>query len=113
MSRAADVHTIVWCSCLRLFGVSLMAVEPLASFINRLRTATPGDFAAELDLQATSHKLGVAPDQLEAEFYRVRDYLLHYYDGVRAELSFENDDGQVIDCVPAELLPAAREAKAR
>jgi hypothetical protein len=68
-------------------------VVPFEEFLARTRAARPEQY-------------GVAP----AEFEKMREYILRYYQGVQPVRSFRNEAGQLIDCIPIEQQPSARAA---
>ena len=78
---------------------------PFSEFVDRTRSARFEEYAA--DLQASAKRQGLRIDA-EAEFRRMKDYLLDYYEGVHPVCSMLGADGHPVDCVPFEEQPGAR-----
>ena len=88
----------------------MSSVEPFDAFLARTAAAKPEDFATELQLAADQH--GLSPDAAAAEFKRMRDHVVRYYEGVHPVRSFLTAAGEAVDCVPFEQQPAAQAAQA-
>jgi hypothetical protein len=81
---------------------------PFDVFLAETAAARPEQFAAAL--QAAARQAGVSPEVARAEFERMKEHILSYYQEVQPVGSFLDADGQTIDCVPFEQQPSVRTA---
>lgn len=72
--------------------------QPFDEFHQSIATATYDEHRALPGAEVDS----------SAAFEEMRAYLMDLYDGVEAETSYVESDGQVIDCIPRERHPSAR-----
>jgi hypothetical protein len=85
-------------------------VEPFTEFLARTANARPEQYSDAIRAAAERHGLSV--ERVTAEFERMKDYILRYYEGVRPICSFLNAAGQAVDCVPFQEQPSVRAARA-
>jgi len=78
---------------------------PFGQFVDQTRSARFGDYAAILRASAKRHSLQI---DAEAEFRRMKDYVLDYYHEVHPVRSILGADGHPVDCVPLAEQPGAR-----
>jgi hypothetical protein len=88
-------------------------------FLDRTGTAKAEQHFTTLQAQhqfAVPEAKGMAAalpkDEFEAEFDKMKEYLLRRYDGVRCEHTFLDSNGNFVDCVPFEQQPTVRTALA-
>ncbi len=62
--------------------------------------------------RAAAVSAAAGDDTAEAEFRRMKDYVLKYYKGVKAEHTFLDVAGNFVDCIPFEQQATVRAAKA-
>lgn len=79
-------------------STSAPAIVEFASHLRSIQSAEYDSFRAKAGTLARNSD----------EFERQRAHLLHYYDGVTVLHSFEDDFGNVFDCVPMDQQPAAK-----
>lgn len=75
----------------------VLSPQPFDLFLASVETASYDDYR---------HMPGAVVENAVA-FDEMRAYLADRYSGMRAEASFAEDDGQIVDCIPAHLHPAA------
>ncbi|MDB5343905.1 MAG: hypothetical protein JWP89_2282 [Schlesneria sp.] len=75
---------------------------PFTDFVNAVQAAQHAEVAALPAAQVSG------PD----EFEKMREHVLKLYQGVDVPHSFQDESGQVFDCIPIEQQPAARAAEA-
>jgi hypothetical protein len=85
-------------------------VEPFTEFLTRTANARPEQYAEAISAAAQRHGLSV--ERVAAEFERMKNYILSYYEGIRPVCSFLNASGQPVDCIPFEQQPSVRAAHA-
>lgn len=77
-------------------------VLPFDKFLQSLHQAQSTQFTAHAQAKVAG----------DAEFEKMKNHIIKHYEGVRAEHSFKDDNGQIWDCVPIDLQPAlARSGK--
>src|SRR5262245_4784020 len=76
-----------------------------ADFIDATRSARFEEYADALCASAKRHGLHI---DAEAEFRRMKDYLLDFYQDVRPLRSLLGADSHPVDCVPFEAQPGVR-----
>jgi hypothetical protein len=81
-------------------------VEPFDHFLTRIRSARPAQYR-----EALSAAAGLPPHEADAEFEKMKAWLLSHYQGVHPLRSYLNQAGQTIDCVPFEQQPAVQAAR--
>jgi hypothetical protein len=85
-------------------------IEPFAEFLARTRAARPEEYAEAI--RAGAAFSGREPEAVAAEFERMKQYILTYYEGVQPVGGFLSPSGQAIDCVPFDQQPTVRAARA-
>jgi hypothetical protein len=85
-------------------------VEPFTEFLARTANARPEQYSDAIRAAAERHGLSV--ERVTAEFERMKNYILSYYESVMPVHSFLNAAGQPVDYVPFEQQPAVRAARA-
>lgn len=88
----------------------MQQIEPLAEFLERTAAAEPSQYAEAI--HAAAERWGLASDRVIAEFSRMKEHILHYYEGVTAVHSFLDGAGRPVDCVPFDQQPTVRAARA-
>ena len=76
------------------------ALQPFEAFFRSIATTSYDDVRAVPGTEVES----------ESAFEEMRAYLLDLYDGVSVERSFVDNGGGIIDRIPRDLHPAARES---
>src|SRR5262245_29180170 len=79
---------------------------PFETFLAETAAARPEQYNEAL--AAGARQAGVEPETARAEFERMKDHILAYYQGVRPVRSFAGPGGETVDCIPFEQQPAAR-----
>jgi hypothetical protein len=88
----------------------MSAIVPFKKFLEETAAARPEQYADALE--AAARQVGITPEAARAEFERMKAHILSYYEGVEPVGSFQDRNGQTIDCVPFEQQPAVRAALA-